>query len=75
MSASKMWIWSPLGLRPKERKRAASSSWVRLPSESMSKRVNMSFSCFSWSADWTLLAVAVFIAITNNNKKKKMEKD
>ncbi|KAK2994354.1 hypothetical protein RJ640_017866 [Escallonia rubra] len=41
MLANKTWIWSPLGLRPRDRRRAASSSCVRLPSESMSKRVKI----------------------------------
>ncbi|KAB2053349.1 hypothetical protein ES319_A12G181800v1 [Gossypium barbadense] len=74
MSPSKRWIWSPLGLRPKERKRAASSSWVRLPSESMSKRMNMSFKCFSWSADWTLMFPQPLIIAIEQDEDAKKEK-
>ncbi|CAL9192097.1 unnamed protein product, partial [Musa hybrid cultivar] len=49
MLASSAWIWSPVGLRPRERSRAASSRCVRLPSRSMSNRSNMSRSCFRCS--------------------------
>ncbi|MFS8032674.1 hypothetical protein Hanom_Chr17g01560491 [Helianthus anomalus] len=49
MLANKAWIWSPCGLSPMDLKRAASSRWVRLPSEFMSNRVKMSFSCLIWS--------------------------
>ncbi|EOY02197.1 Uncharacterized protein TCM_011902 [Theobroma cacao] len=59
MLCSKMWSWSPLGLRPKERKRAASSRCVRLPSESMSNRMNMSLSCLSWCWDWLVVMVGM----------------
>lgn len=70
MLASKSWSWSPVGLIPRDLRRAASSRWVRLPSESMSKRMKMSFSCLSWS-DWST-AMIMNSEKRNKNKERKV---